>query len=85
MSIIGYRIIVKTNPERVTSLFHESGPKYLWSVRCLHDGDKYHMPIVAHGSADTKWGARWAARRQIKYLSNRPGTSRVVVDEVVSP
>ncbi len=81
-----YRIVVTTNPQRVTMFFMENGSKYLWTVRKAHDGrTSGEMPIIARGSADTKWGARCAAKRYIKEYEHTPGKRRTVSDRMWSP
>ena len=80
MSITPYRIIISTNPDRVASLFIENGSRYLWSMH------RPNMTVaIASGEADTRWGARCAAKRAIKNIEHVPGKQRIVSDRMWRP
>lgn len=81
-----YRIIITTNPDRVATFFTENGLKWLWSVHRPHDGRmEDEMPAIARGDADTRWGARCAAKRAIKNWEHTAGAAQVVYDKMWQP
>lgn len=62
----GYRIVVVTNPSRVTArAIHENSKKYRYEV--YSQDDQRGEPLLT-GYANTKWAARFWAKSGIKVM-----------------